>query len=130
VEMISVGLWVAGWFGKTPAAATAKKIGAVVCIVGGLLATVALIFAGIRMHDAGVVEQHVQVQEATVAKKTLAADRAANDALANRTQQVEAENAVLVNAITEAKAADPEKGKRTVGRVQQSYFDHLPVKGK
>lgn len=130
MEMISVGLWVAGLFGKTPAGAVAKKIGIAVSVVGGLLLTAALIYAGIKMHDAGVVEQHEQVKEGQLAVKARAADHAADEALANRVVVAEAENAKLENAMAEAKAADPEKGTRTVGKVQQSYFDNLPAKGK
>ena len=130
MEIVSVGLWIAGLFGKTPADATARKIGIATLIVGGAIAVILMVIVGVKMHDAGVIQQHEQAKEAKVATKTLAADRAANDAMANRAVIAEAQNAKLENAMAEAKRTDPEKGQRTVGKVQQSYFDNLPSKGK
>lgn len=128
MEIISVGLWIAGLFGKSPTSKTAKRIGWTVIGLGLVIALALLIWLGVKMHDRGVVEVYQDKRDADVARATVEADRQADAALENRAAAAEAENERLENAMAEAKAADPDKGTRAVGKVQQSYFDNLPAR--
>lgn len=128
MEMISLGMWVAGLFGKTPAAAAARKIGLAVAVVGGLLLAALLIWGGIKLHDRGVISVYQDKTDAAIANATVQADRDATANALDRANVSEAENERLQNAVDEAKAIDPDKGTRVVGNVSQSYFDNLPTK--
>lgn len=125
MEMISLGLWVAKLFGKTPAAATARKLGLGVAILGGALLLGLLIWGGIAMHDRGVVSQYQDKRDAAVSNATLEADREAarNDSI--RADAAEAENQNLSDALANATVADPQHGKTAVGPVTDSYYDQL-----
>lgn len=125
MEMISVGMWVAGLFGKTPTAAAARKLGGAVVIVGIVLLAALLIWGGIKMHDAGVVEQYQDRRDAAVANATLEADREAAVNASARAEAAEAQNANLTDALANATRDDPNHGQTTVGPVTDSYYEQM-----
>lgn len=125
MEMISVGMWVAGLFGKTPAAKVARRIGIGVTVVGLLLAGSLAIWYGIKMHDAGVVTQYQDRRDAAVANASLEADREAAVNATARADAADALNQNLTDALANATAADPQHGQTSVGPVTDSYYDQM-----
>lgn len=130
MEIISLGLWIAGLFGKSPPAKIAYRLGLVAVILAGVIVLALAAWWGIAQYKAGIIEQHETNETVRDARKTLEADRAANAALATHAAETEEENRQLEEALAEAKREDPEKGQREVGPVVKSYFDNLPKKGK
>ena len=128
MEIVSLGLWIARLFGKTPSTKIARRLGIGAAIVGGLLLLVVGAWVGVSMYNRGVIEQHEQAQEAHDARKALEADRSANEAIGVQASETAEENERLEEALAEAKAKDPEKGEREVGPVTKSYFDQLRKK--
>lgn len=120
--MISLGVWIAGLFGKSVSDRSARFIG-----IAALVVLVVIAFCiWLAVHDRNVRKGVQDQRDAEVATGVVKADRSADEAAAKRAETSQAEDARLGNAMAEAKRTDPDKGQRAVGNVSQSYFDNLP----
>lgn len=122
----SVGSFLPGLFGKKLSFKAAKIAGFVVLAIL-LAATLSL---GKCAYDASVVNDYEVRHDAEAAKKTLEADRAADDAIANKAAQFDETQAKLDEAMRNAAQADPKGAATAVGPVTKSYYDNLPRKDR
>lgn len=117
----SIGSFLPGLFGKQISFKAAK-------IVGGILLAlllVAILGIGKCSYDKSVVNTYVVEHDAEAAKKTLAADRAADAAVENKAAQFDEVQAKLEEVTRDAAKADPVAAGTKVGPVTSSYYDEL-----
>jgi hypothetical protein len=124
--IISVGNIIPRLFGKQLSDRTAK-------IVGILLAVaLALMVFGVSKcaYDASVINRYQTERDAEAAKRTLQADRDADEATVNQAAELAETQQKLDEATNDAKARDPEGAARKVGPVTESYYETLRKKEK
>lgn len=122
----SIGSLIPGLFGYKLSYKAAKIAGFV--LLGLLL--VAVLSLGKCAYDASVINQHEAKDRAEKAERQLNADRAADEATANKAAEATQLQQELDEATKKAAAADPAGAQGNVGPVTDSYYDTLRKKEK
>lgn len=122
----SIGSFIPGLFGKEISLKAAKGVGIAILVLL-LLATLSL---GKCAYDASVVNDANVKHDAQAARQTLAADRAADEALENKAAAFDETQAKLDQVTRDAAKADPVGANTTVGPVTSSYYAELRKKEK
>jgi creatinine amidohydrolase/Fe(II)-dependent formamide hydrolase-like protein len=119
--LIMIGSTLAGLFGKGVTEKAARLIG-----IGTLIfAAVAAFLIWLAIHDSNVADDALDEQDAQINAAVIEADRYAGNQMEARDRDFANSQGEIGNAIGNATAADPAKGKRPVGPASQSYYDEL-----